>query len=172
MRRIASHRILTVAVLGLAMVLLAGCPKTPVLAPAPGAGAARPPVARQAPAPPADQEPGYVPTAALAQVHFDFDRSAIRSQDQAILDANARWLQAHPASRVLIEGHADERGTQAYNRELAERRAKATRDALVALGIAASRITIVAYGEERPLCTERNDACWARNRRASFLVKA
>jgi peptidoglycan-associated lipoprotein len=174
MRRTASQTILTVAGLGLAVVLLAGCPKTPMLAPAPGAGAVQPPVAGPAPAPPppVNQETGYVPTPALAEIHFDVDRSTIRSQDQAILDANARWLKANPASWVLIEGYADERGTTAHNRELGERRARATRDALVARGIAGSRITIVSYGEERPVCTERNDACWARNRRAGFLVKA
>jgi peptidoglycan-associated lipoprotein len=176
MRLTASQTILMGAGLGLAMVILAGCPKTPSLAPAPRAGATGPPVARPAPAPvpapPVDQGTGYVATAALAQVHFDVGRAAIRSQDQAILDANARWLKANPASRILIEGYADERGTSAYNLDLAERRALATRDALVARGIAAARITVVAYGAQRPVCTERTFACWARNRRAGFLVKA
>ena len=72
---------------------------------------------------------------------------------------------------LLIEGHADERGTNEYNLALGERRAKATRDYLVSVGIDAGRITVISYGEERPTCTEKAEACWAKNRRAHFLVK-
>jgi peptidoglycan-associated lipoprotein len=84
---------------------------------------------------------------------------------------NARWLKAHPSYLVLIEGHCDERGTNEYNLALGERRAKATRDHLVSLGIEGSRITVISYGEERPVCTERTEGCWTKNRRAHFLVK-
>ena len=73
---------------------------------------------------------------------------------------------------VLIEGHCDERGTNEYNLALGERRAKATMNYLVSQGVQAARITIISYGEERPLCTEKTEACWARNRRAHFLTKA
>jgi peptidoglycan-associated lipoprotein len=107
----------------------------------------------------------------LADIHFDFDKYEIRFEDATILDRNAQWLKANSKDLVLIEGHADERGTAAYNVALGDRRAKATLDYLVAHGIAAQRITIVSYGEERPMCTEHTEACWAKNRRAHFLVK-
>jgi peptidoglycan-associated lipoprotein len=109
--------------------------------------------------------------AALRDIHFEFDQYLIRAQDGPVLDANARWLQANVRTLVLIEGHADERGTNEYNVALAERRAKVTRDHLVERGVAVTRITIVPYGEERPACTARSEACWAQNRRAHFLVQ-
>ena len=113
----------------------------------------------------------FVEVEALQDVHFDFDRYTIRSQDRAALDANARWLKSNAGALLLIEGHADERGTNEYNLALGERRAKATRDQLAERGIPTSRVTILTYGEERPLCTERTEGCWAKNRRAHFLVK-
>jgi len=109
--------------------------------------------------------------AALRDIHFDFDRSAFRAEDARILEANARWLVAHPGTLVLIEGHADERGTNEYNLALGETRARVTREQLVARGVAAARITLVSYGEERPQCHQSTEACWAQNRRAHFLVK-
>jgi peptidoglycan-associated lipoprotein len=87
------------------------------------------------------------------------------------LDANRTWLKAHDNSLVLIEGHCDERGTAEYNLALGERRATSTMNYLVSRGIPAGRITIVSYGKERPVCTEHNQRCWARNRRDHFLVK-
>ena len=109
--------------------------------------------------------------AALRDIHFDFDRSAFRAEDARIMDANARWLVAHPGTLVLIEGHADERGTNEYNLALGENRARTTQAQLVARGVAVSRITLVSYGEERPICRQSNESCWAQNRRAHFLVK-
>ena len=108
---------------------------------------------------------------ALKDVHFEVDRATIRPGEAPILDANARWLKANPEVLVLIEGHTDERGSDAHNLTLGERRAKAAQEALVARGVAPARITIRAYGEQRPACIERADPCWARNRRAHFLVK-
>ncbi|HEV8310894.1 MAG TPA: peptidoglycan-associated lipoprotein Pal [Methylomirabilota bacterium] len=113
----------------------------------------------------------FAEVGALRDVHFDFDRYEVRTQDQPLLDANAQWLKSNRAAQVLVEGHADERGTNEYNLALAERRAKATRDYLVSHGVEAARITLMSYGEERPLCSERSEACWAQNRRAHFLVK-
>jgi peptidoglycan-associated lipoprotein len=110
-------------------------------------------------------------TSSLRDVHFDFDRYEIRTQDKPVLDENAKWLKSNVAAMLLIEGHCDERGTNEYNLALGERRAKATRDYLVSLGIDGGRITVISYGEERPLCTERAEACWAQNRRSHFLVK-
>ncbi|MBI4012352.1 MAG: peptidoglycan-associated lipoprotein Pal [Candidatus Rokubacteria bacterium] len=113
----------------------------------------------------------YVENPSLSEIHFDFDRYGIRRQDKDLLGRNAEWLKAHTAALLLIEGHADERGTSEYNLALGERRAKAARDYLAGLGVDGGRITIISYGEERPVCTDRNESCWANNRRAHFLVK-
>ncbi len=112
-----------------------------------------------------------MPNAALRTIHFNFDKSDIRKDDAPILEASARWLKDNPNQLLLIEGHCDERGTTEYNLALGERRAKSAMNFLVARGVAADRITTVSYGEERPLCTEHTEACWARNRRAMFLTK-
>ncbi len=114
---------------------------------------------------------GFSETAALRDIHFDFDEYAIRPQDAKTLEANARWLREHARAILLVEGHADERGTNEYNLALGERRAIAARDHLVALGVERARLTVVSYGEERPLCSERTEGCWTQNRRAHFLVK-
>ena len=107
----------------------------------------------------------------LTDIHFDFDQYAIRPRDAETLRTNARWLRANPTALLLIEGHCDERGTEEYNLALGERRAKAAAEFLTAQGIATSRVTTISYGKERPQCTERSEACWAKNRRAHFLVK-
>jgi peptidoglycan-associated lipoprotein len=107
----------------------------------------------------------------LVDVHFEFDKYDIRPEAAKMLDADAAWLKANPRHLVLIEGHCDERGTVEYNLALGERRAKATQNYLSAHGVAASRITVVSYGKERPQCMESSEACWAKNRRAHFLVK-
>jgi len=141
----------------------------------PGATAAKPPAAAPggttaAPgARPAVQEFAANPN--LKDINFDFDKYDIRPGDAKILDTNATWLKGNNVL-VLIEGHCDERGTNEYNLALGERRAKATMNYLVSQGVQANRITIISYGEERPLCTEHNEACWATNRRAHFLSKA
>jgi len=109
---------------------------------------------------------------ALKDVFFDFDKYNLRPDATRTLDINAAWLKENPRQLVLIEGHTDERGTSEYNLALGERRAKAAMGYLVGQGIAASRITIISYGKERPVCTESNEVCWAKNRRAHFLVKA
>ena len=113
----------------------------------------------------------FVESAALRDVYFDFDRYDVRAGDKGTLDENAKWLKTNQSALLLIEGHADERGTNEYNLALGERRAKATRDYLVSVGIEAGRITVISYGEERPTCTEKAEACWSKNRRAHFLVK-
>jgi len=113
----------------------------------------------------------FVESAALRDVYFDFDRYDVRGGDKGTLDENAKWLKTNQGALLLIEGHADERGTNEYNLALGERRAKATRDYLVSVGIDAGRITVISYGEERPTCTEKAEPCWTKNRRAHFLVK-
>jgi peptidoglycan-associated lipoprotein len=110
-------------------------------------------------------------TLELPDIYFDFDKSAIRSDAATVLRASAEWLNAHRGQALLIEGHCDERETNEYNLALGDRRARATRDSLVAHGVASPRITVVSYGEDRPQCTEHNETCWSRNRRSHFLVK-
>jgi len=113
----------------------------------------------------------FAPAKELLDIHFDFDRADIRAGGQLALDDDAAWMKANVKALILIEGHADERGTNEYNLALAERRAEATRNYLVAQGVASSRITLISYGEERPLCSEHAESCWSSNRRAHFLVK-
>jgi peptidoglycan-associated lipoprotein len=145
-------------------------PTAPAPTPPPVA-AAPPPPAAPAPAPPRPAPAEFRPNPELGDVFFDFDRYAIRKDGARTLDASIAWLKANPAALVLIEGHCDERGTNAYNLVLGERRAKAAAEYLVARGVEAGRIATISYGEERPTCSERNEACWSRNRRAHFLTK-
>ena len=107
----------------------------------------------------------------LKDIHFDFDRYDIRPGDAKILDVNATWLKANRDDRILIEGHCDERGTNEYNLALGERRAKAALNYLTGRGVQASRITLISYGKEQPVCAEHTEGCSASNRRAHFLVK-
>ncbi|MBI4561821.1 MAG: OmpA family protein, partial [Candidatus Rokubacteria bacterium] len=88
----------------------------------------------------------------------------------AVLNRHAEWFRKNPTTLVLIEGHADERGTNEYNLALGERRAKAAKDFLVSLGISHPRINQISYGEERPACKESTEECWSQNRRDHFLV--
>ena len=120
--------------------------------------------------PPAPRE--FTASAALQDIHFDFDKYDVRPGDAKILDTNAAWLKQNASTLVLIEGHCDERGTNEYNLALGERRSKATMNYLVSQGIQANRMTIISYGEERPACTDKNEPCWSKNRRSHFLVKA
>lgn len=145
-------------------------PSGPGTTPAPGTPGTPTPTPATSPRPAAPRE--FVPIAELKDIHFDFDKYDLRPGDARILDENARWMKANAKHLILIEGHADERGTNEYNLALGERRAKATMNYLVAQGVQASRMTVISYGEERPLCTEKTEECWARNRRAHFLVKA
>ena len=149
-------------------------PPPPVVAPAapepaPVETPPAPTVSAEATPPPPPQE--FTAIDALRDIHFDFDKYDIRSGDAEILNASAAWMKDNPDYVMLIEGHCDERGTNDYNLALGERRAKATMTYLVAQGAQADRITLISYGKERPLCTEKNEECWVQNRRAHFLVK-
>ena len=119
---------------------------------------------------PAEREspPPAQPIRELADIFFDFDRFAIRRDAQLVLEGDAAILKVKPFDPVVIEGHCDERGTSAYNLVLGERRAQAASRYLQDLGVAASQIQIISYGEERPFCVEHSEACWQSNRRAHF----
>jgi len=109
--------------------------------------------------------------AALKDVHFTFDKSAVMENDKPVLVAIAAFMKDYPQATVTIDGNCDERGTGEYNLALGERRAAATMDYLGNLGVAASRLTAMSYGKEKPVCTESGESCWLRNRRAHFALK-
>ena len=108
----------------------------------------------------------------LTDAYFDYDQSDLREDARTALAADAEWLKKYPTVQVLIEGYCDERGTGAYNLALGDRRANAAKEYLVSLGIDASRLRTVSYGEERPFCSDSNESCWQQNRRAHLLITA
>lgn len=105
----------------------------------------------------------------IGDIHFDYDKYDVRQDDLPTLKKVASYLQKYPKLRVIIEGHCDERGTNEYNFALGQKRADSAKQYLITLGIISSRIDIISYGEEKPLCTEQNESCWQKNRRAHFV---
>jgi peptidoglycan-associated lipoprotein len=101
----------------------------------------------------------------LRDLYFDFDRAAIRGDAKATLDEDARVLATHHPKAIVVEGHCDERGTSAYNLVLGERRARSVKSYLEALGVKYD-VKVVSFGKEKPICSEQNEACWQKNRRA------
>lgn len=104
------------------------------------------------------------------RVIFESDSSSLTDQARATLDRQAAWLSQYPRQTIVIEGHADERGTREYNIALGARRAAATREYLSAHGIPASRIRTLSYGKERPVALCNDISCWSQNRRAVTVV--
>ncbi|GLX77236.1 peptidoglycan-associated lipoprotein [Thalassotalea insulae] len=102
-------------------------------------------------------------------VYFDFDKSTVDAEFSAILDAHAKFLNENSSVSVLIEGHADERGTPEYNIALGERRAKAVMTYLENMGVSASQLSVVSYGEEKPMVNDRTESAFAKNRRAVLV---
>lgn len=107
---------------------------------------------------------------ALRDVFFAYDSWRLSEQSHRILESNAKWLKAHPHARITIEGHCDERGTQAYNYVLGERRADAAKRYLSNLGVHSSQMVAVSYGKDRPVCHVFSAACFQSNRRAHFSI--
>ena len=111
-------------------------------------------------------------TANLADIFFDYGQSTVRSIDIPILEKNAKWLLENSARKIELQGHADKRGTNEYNLVLAEKRAHAVQEYLVQLGVDSSKVLVVSFGEERPICTSSEDeTCMQTNRRAHFHVE-
>jgi len=150
-------------------------PPPPAPAPPPAAPAPPPPVAAAPTPPPPAPRPAppkeYRPDDALKPINFAFDSATVRPADTKTLDATAAWLVKNNGFLLLIEGHCDERGTDEYNLALGDRRARSAMNYLVAHGVQGDRITVVSFGEQRPLCRESNEGCWAKNRRDMFLIK-
>ena len=103
-------------------------------------------------------------------IYFDTDRFNIDSADSAALQTQAQYLSQYPQVNITIEGHADERGTREYNLALGERRANAAKNYLTSIGVAATRISVVSYGKERPVALGSDEQSWAQNRRAVSVV--
>jgi peptidoglycan-associated lipoprotein len=103
-------------------------------------------------------------------VYFGFDESELTSEGRRRLDEKLAILQRHADVSLLVEGHADERGSDEYNLALSQRRAASAKRYLTYRGIAESRIEIAAFGEERPVCEESQESCWSMNRRAEFVL--
>jgi peptidoglycan-associated lipoprotein len=165
--------------------------KAPVVRPAPpppssGAAGERPPappepVPEPAVVPPEPVKEDTIASASLDDLNrnsplqplfFELDSSDVSAAGQATLNANAALLKKYPSWTVTIEGHCDERGTAEYNLALGERRALAARAYLVSLGISADRLRTVSYGKEFPFDPGHDDAAYAKNRRAHFVITA
>ncbi len=106
------------------------------------------------------------------RVFFETDRSDLTAQARATLDKQAQWLKQNAAGQIVIEGHADERGTREYNLALGARRANAVRAYLIAQGVSANSLRAVTFGKERPVEVCSNISCWSKNRRAVTVVSA
>ena len=107
----------------------------------------------------------------LRTVHFDYDRSDIRTDQRRVLDGNCEYLKANPQVRIIIEGHCDERGTVPYNFALGDRRTQEVKRYLVTMGIDPNRIATISKGEEQPLASGHTEAAWSQNRRAEFRIQ-
>ena len=108
----------------------------------------------------------------LQDAYFDYDKSDVRSDARDTLTRDAAALKSiladFPSASVVVEGHCDERGSAEYNLGLGDRRSTAARDFLVQLGVPADKLKTISYGKERPVCTDANEGCWQKNRRAHF----
>ena len=112
-----------------------------------------------------------IPDAVMQEdIYFEFDKSTLTPAAQDNLLRKAEWLRENPDSTVTIEGHCDDRGTNEYNLALGDRRAESAKAFLVDLGIDASRLTTISYGEERPVDPRNNEEAWAKNRRDHFEI--
>ncbi len=113
---------------------------------------------------------------ALGVVHFALDKAALNADNRKIVEANAQAIKAAAAAvadyKVVVEGNCDDRGTTAYNIALGQKRANEVKAYYVRLGIPADKIATVSYGEEKPVCYEATQNCWAQNRRADTLLQA
>ena len=106
----------------------------------------------------------------LDDVYFEFDQYVVTDAARAVLTRHSEWLKARPAAKVTVEGHCDERGTTEYNLALGDKRARAVRDELVKLGVAADRLQAISLGKERPKDQGHGEQAWTLNRRAHFAV--
>ncbi|GAA0621606.1 MULTISPECIES: peptidoglycan-associated lipoprotein Pal [Thalassospira] len=105
------------------------------------------------------------------RVFFGFDKYDLAGEARRTLELQAAWLKKYPQYKVVVEGHADERGTREYNLALGERRANSVKDYLIALGIDPSRIETISYGKERPVALGHDEESWGKNRRSVSVIR-
>jgi peptidoglycan-associated lipoprotein len=195
-----NRRILCLLVVGCMAMLTAGCSKKSVMSDGRTSGAARPPIqepipdlslddpnterlgsgiaaAKNDPATARRQrdearaEQSATAAAGLRDVFFGYDSWTLSDEGRQSLTRDAEWLRMHPAVRLKVEGHCDERGSSTYNFVLAEKRAKVILNYLSDLGIKRERLVHVSYGKERPFCNDRTETCYQQNRRGHLVVK-
>lgn len=168
-----STRVLLVSLLSVAV--LAGCSKKVKETPPPATDTTAGSTAPTGPSTSGLYGPGDLDSdACLRQrvVYFDLDQDSLKPEFQAIMACHAKYLRDRPSSRITLQGNADERGSREYNMGLGERRGNAVSSALQAAGGSASQLTVVSYGEERPVCTETSESCWSQNRRVEIVYTA
>ena len=167
----------TLLFMAVACIALAGCTKKNVKEENPGNGTSMPSASTN----PIGSTMGgkYTPAdldsdSCLRQrvVYFDLDQDTLKPEFQAIIACHAKYLMDRPMAQVTLEGNADERGSREYNMGLGERRGNAVQSAVRGAGASTSQMNVVSYGEERPVCTESNEDCWAKNRRVEIVYKA
>jgi peptidoglycan-associated lipoprotein len=107
----------------------------------------------------------------IKDIYFDYDKSDIRADQQTSLQGDAQFLNQHTNINFTIEGHCDERGSTEYNLALGDQRASSVKNALVAVGVNASRIKTISYGKEKPFCLDHTEECWQQNRRGHFVYQ-
>lgn len=189
---IRTVRLLTAVTLGAALMMGAcGKKKPAATAPAPAPPPSTVPATTPAPPPPPPPRtpaPPHTPTEdeafaaksledlnnerPLGDAFFDLDSSTIRDDAKPAIQKNADWMKRWASTKMMIEGHCDERGTSEYNLALGERRAQAVKDYLVSLGVGADRAQTVSKGKEQPFCADKNESCWQQNRRGHFVITA
>jgi peptidoglycan-associated lipoprotein len=163
-----------------AVLLLTACATKEPPAAAPAAPPPPPPAAQAGP----QAAPAPPPVATITpgsrqdfeqnvgdRVFFDYDRADLDQQDRDVLQRQAQWLARYPAVTLVVEGHADERGTREYNLALGARRAASVKEFLTSLGVTGARVETISYGKERPLCAESTEQCWQTNRRGMSVIK-
>lgn len=171
------RRIAFVFVFVLAAAILVGCaPKKPqTTAPPPPIEKPTPPPETWTPEKPVESldvssADYWNKQGVLKRIHFETDKWDILPESRQVLKENAAWVLAHPEFRLSIEGHCDERNTEAYNLALGERRANAAKEYLIGLGVPGDRIGTVSYGKARPICAQGTEECYAKNRRDEFVL--
>lgn len=104
-------------------------------------------------------------------IYFDFDKDEVKAEYRPLVEAHAQYLTSHANARIMLQGNADDRGSREYNLSLGQRRAVAVKKVMNVLGVNDKQIETVSYGEEKPQCADKTEACWAQNRRADIVYE-
>jgi peptidoglycan-associated lipoprotein len=131
---------------------------------------AEPPAIQPEATKPAPQQGAEALQNELQKIYFNFDSATLSDDARNTLSKNAEMLAKNSSLKIRIEGNCDERGSDDYNMALGERRAKAARDYLVNLGVQPDRLSVISYGEEKPVDPGHDEAAWAKNRRDEFVI--